>query len=516
MKKNLNDVTNEDTLNTYSSNKVNILLITVDQMRFDHLGIKGVKGIKTPNLDRLAEEGIHFDCAYTSSPVCTPARLTLLTGQYPSTHGGYSIGVTIDPFPQNTLPSILGENGYKTAIVGKTHFVARTDEITHYAGSNEPTPGFFSKHTGPYAGFDYVQMSTHHTTNGKPEAHYKAWLISQGVDYSEWYPDVNGKHDHSQTGSWNIPVKYHDSTWTTNRTLDFITRENGNPWFCWTSYNDPHEPFVCPEPWYSSVDTDEMEMFEGYREGEFDDKPSFYKTVYETDEWPNEFKSNSLGVPCASARFNLEGKEREAMQATLGMIAMIDYEVGRILEGLKQTGQEENTLVVFTTDHGEIHNHHGLWHKGLFAYDDCQRIPFLVWGPGIVKKQGTLDALVNLVDLPKTFLDLVGIPFVQGMQGVSLMPIIRGEKKHIQDITLVELQATKNIYQQTMITDRYKLIVYRDQDYGELYDMQNDPDQYRNLWDLPELAEVKAELMYRFVKFNMRKEGYVHERKTFA
>jgi hypothetical protein len=114
------------------------------------------------------------------------------------------------------------------------------------------------------------------------------------------------------------------------------------------------------------------------------------------------------------------------------------------------------------------------------------------------------------------FLDLVEIPFVQGIQGVSLMPIIRGEKKHVQDITLVELQATKNIYQQTMITDRYKLVVYRDQDYGELYDMQNDPDQYKNLWDLPELAEVKAELMYRYVKFNMKKEGYVHERKTFA
>jgi uncharacterized sulfatase len=259
-----------------------------------------------------------------------------------------------------------------------------------------------------------------------------------------------------------------------------------------------------------------MEMLGDYREGEFDDKPSFYKTVYETDEWYNEFKSNSLDVPCAFTRFDLKGKEREAMQATLGMVAMIDYEVGRILEGLKQTGQEENTLVVFTTDHGEIHNHHGLWHKGLFAYDDCQRIPFLVWGPGIVKRQGTSDALVNLVDLPKTFLDLVGIPFVQGIQGVSLMPIIRGEKRHVQDITLVELQATKNIYQQTMITDRYKLIVYRDQDYGELYDMQNDPDQYKNLWDLPELAEVKAELMYRFVKFNMKKEGYVHERKTFA
>jgi arylsulfatase A-like enzyme len=500
--------------------KKNILLITVDQMRFDHLGLKGVKGIETPNLDRLGREGIHFDRAYTSSPVCTPARLTLLTGQYPSSHGGYSIGVSVDPFPQRTLPAILGENGYKTALIGKAHFVARPHEASHFAGIDKPPLEFFRDHTGPYAGFDFVQMSTNHTTNGKPECHYGAWMEEQGVDYAEWYPNMNGRHDLSQTGVWNIPVQYHDTTWTTDCSREFISKQDGMPWFCWTSYNDPHEPFLCSEPWYSAVRAGEMELYEDYRPGEFDDKPPFYNEVrnepFGSQVWNDAYINEpGINVPCTSRRRDLDGKEREALQATLGMVAMLDHEVGRIFQTLEKTGQLDNTLVVFTTDHGELMKHHGFWHKGLFAYDDCQRIPFLVWGAG-VKQKGTSQALVNLVDLPKTFLDLAGIPVPQGMQGESLLPILTGEKESVQDATMIELQATKKIYQQTLVTDRYKLVLYRDHDWGELYDMQNDPDQYSNLWKKPEFAEVKTELLQKFVQFEMKKEGHVHNRVSFG
>jgi arylsulfatase A-like enzyme len=499
--------------------KPNILLITTDQMRFDHLGLMGVKGIATPNLDRLGREGFHFNRGYTSSPVCTPARLTLLTGQYPSSHGGYTIGVSPDPFPERTLPKILGESGYATALIGKAHFVRRALEAEHVAGFPHPPVSFFATHAGPYAGFDYVQLATHHTTNGAPECHYHAWLESQGVDYSKWFPDVHGRHDHAQTGAWNIPVEYHDSTWITDTTLDWLGKRNkdGDPWFAWASYNDPHEPFVCPEPWYSSVRMEEVELFEEYREGEFEDKPPFYQSVYEQDRWDRDYKNEvDIDVPCAFARRDLDGKHCEALQATLGMVAMLDHEVGRLLDALEAAGQADNTLIVFTTDHGEIHGHHGLWHKGLFAYEDCQRIPFLAWGPGIVKPTGASEALVNLVDLPRTFLSLANLPIPQGMQGEDLRPVLTGKKESVQNETLVELQATKKIYQQSLITERYKLIVYRDQDYGELYDLRDDPDQYRNLWGNPDAAAIKTDLMHRFIQFNMKKEGHVHDRQAFA
>ncbi len=495
----------------------NILLITVDQMRFDHLGLKGVGGIRTPHLDRLGREGIHFDRAYTSSPVCTPARLTLLTGQYPSVHGGYSIGVSVDPFPSRTLPGILSAHGYGTALIGKSHFVARPHEAQHFAGRPNPPSSFFRDHTGPYAGFEYVQLSTHHTTNGRPECHYGAWLEEQGVDYADWFPDVNGRHDHAQTGVWTIPVALHDTTWTADRTLDYLARAPGRPWFCWCSFNDPHEPFVCPEPWYSAVETDAMQLLEPYRDGEFADKPPFYRSVYETDRWPGAFvHTDGYPVPCAFARHDLRGREREAMQATLGMVAMLDHQVGRLLEGLERSGQADNTLVIFTTDHGELHNHHGLWHKGLFAYEDCQRIPFLAWGPGLVRAQGTRQALVNLVDLPRTFLDLAGIDIPQGMQGVSLAPLFDGSRDRVQDSTVVELQATRRIHQQTLITDRYKLVLYRDQEWGELYDLYDDPDQYVNLWDRAEALPVRLRLLQEAVRADMRREGHVHDRVAFG
>ena len=134
----------------------NILLITTDQQRYDHLGMAGVHGIDTPNLDRLGREGVHFNRAYTCCPICTPARVSLLTGQYPSVHRAYSIGVTPDPFPKPTIAHILNDTGYATALFGKAHFVRRDDEARHFAGVDDPPPEFYRTNTGPYLGFEYV------------------------------------------------------------------------------------------------------------------------------------------------------------------------------------------------------------------------------------------------------------------------------------------------------------------------------------------------------------------------
>jgi arylsulfatase A-like enzyme len=511
----------------------NILLITTDQQRYDHLGIAGVRGIDTPNLDRLGREGVHFDRAYTCCPICTPARVTLLTGQYPSVHRAWSIGVTPDPFPSPTIADILGAAGYATALLGKAHFVRRDDEASHYAGVDDPSPEFFRTHSGPYLGFDYVQTSRGHTTNGTPNMHYQTFLEEKGVDYSKWYPDVYGLHDHGATGLWNIPAEYHDTTWVTDNTIRWIEERteaaSNGPWFAWASYQDPHEPFLCPDPWYSSVRMEEVELYEGYREGEFQDKPRFYNEAYEagfktqpggqhprTDIGCWESFNDGNGIPSAFNRQDLAGREREALQATLGMVRFVDHGVGRLLETLERLGQVDNTVIIFTTDHGEIHGHHGLWHKGLFTYEDNQRIPLLIWGPGTVAPQATVQSLANLVDIPRTVLSLVGIEAPQGMQGADLTPVLKGTADSVQDATIVELAATKNVYQQTMITSRHKLVVYRDFDEGELYDLAEDPDQYVNLWDAATHRELKSELMHRFLQLHMKREGDGQPRQSFA
>ena len=500
----------------------NLLLITVDQMRFDHLGLAGVRGIETPNLDRLGREGLHFRRAYTPSPVCTPARVSLLTGQYPSRHGAYSIGVTSDPFPSATLPGILGQSGYRTALFGKTHFVSRVDENRHLTGKEQPAVDFFRQWDGPYCGFDFIRTCAHHTINGVPESHYRAWLEDQGADFSRWFPDETGSHDHAATGPWDIPEEFHDTTWITSEAIaHWEELPTNQPWFTWVSYNDPHEPFVCPEPWYSAVRESEIDLLEGYREGEFVDKPPFYQQVYDSDEpldgYPEAFRDpGGPNVPCAYNRKDLKGKEREALRATLGMVAMIDHQVGRLLATLESSGQLENTAVVFTSDHGELLGHHGLWHKGLFAYEDAQRVPLLFHAPGHADISGPSDALVNLVDLPRTFLALAGLSTPQGMQGQDLSPILSGKQTSVRETTLIELQATRKIYQQTLVTDQHKLVVYRDESYGELYDLHNDPDQYTNLWSDPLAADLKSHLLHLFVQTHMREEGHTHARKSFA
>jgi arylsulfatase A-like enzyme len=508
----------------------NILLITTDQQRFDHLGVKGLTAIDTPNLDRMAREGVHFDRAYCPGPICTPARVSLLTGRYPSSHGAYSIGVTVDPMPRPTIADLLSAAGYDTALFGKTHFVRRADEASHVAGRRNPSPEFFREFSGPYMGFRYVQVSTGHTIEAVPDMHYRVFLEEHGADYAKWYPNVPRPgvksdggwaedYDHWYSGPWSIPPELHDTSWVGGLTEKYVRdAKGGKPWFCWASFQDPHSPFACPEPWFSRVRTDKMQLFEGARPGEFDDKPAFYKAAASKelgDGW--QALDDGNGVPCT---FHLDRYDREArlaMQATLGMMAFLDDRIGAILGALEESGQADNTLVVFTTDHGEMHGHHGFWGKGLTAYDDCQRIPLLAWGPGLVKPVGTTQALANLVDLPQTFLGVAGVEPAPGMQGVDLSPVLLGQAQSVQDWTMVECRVTEHtIYQTTFITGNYKLIVYRDSDQGELYDMAADPDQYKNLWNSPAHQSLKGELLLKFAQATMRKEGKAHPRAAFA
>ncbi|MEX0325230.1 MAG: sulfatase [Puniceicoccaceae bacterium] len=496
--------------------KPNILLITTDQQHADHLGIAGLLAVPTPNLDRLGREGVHLRRAYTTCPLCTPARVSLLTGRYPSMHGAYTIGVTQPHLPQPTLPSCLANAGYRTALFGKAHFVARMDEMAHIAGSPDPSPGFFETFTGPYLGFDEVRVSTGHTINAIPDGHYRVFLEQAGVSYADWFPQMGPDYNHDHVGVWNIPVDYHDSTWVGKETTDFIHRQAGaeSPWFAWASFQDPHEPHVCPKEWMDRVDPARMDIPEGYREGEFADRPAFYEEAYYQgnlgsidDEW---------GAPCASRRAVLETEASDALQATLGMVAGIDDQIGRILAALESSGQLENTLIIFTSDHGEYHGHHGFWGKGLPAYEDAQRVPLLIWGPGLGILPQTTNSLASLIDLPATILDFATVDFPAGMQGVSLAKLLRQEAYAVRDAVLVELRPVADFSQHTLVAGRYKLVVYESLSQGELYDLQRDPNQYTNLWNHPDHQDLRTDFLLKLSQFYQRNEGRLLPRSSFA
>lgn len=492
----------------------NILLITTDQQRWDHLSLLGTPGIRTPHLDRLGREGCHFNRAYTPSPVCLPCRVSLLTGQFPSSHHAYSIGMTVDPFPAVTLPGVLGASGYHTALIGKSHFVSTGDMARHMAGGREPEPDFFRSWHGPYVGFQQVVTSTGHNIHSEPDMHYRVFLEEAGVDYRGWFCHGRPDYNHHASGVWEIPAEYHDTAWVGQNTEAYIRERAGReePWFCWTSFQDPHEPFVCPEPWYAGVEAGQLRPYEGYREGEFDDRPEIYRRMFTRDFAPY---GEAHGVPCCYGDDDRE--PLSSLRATAGMLAFIDDRVGRIIATLEATGEWANTVVVFTTDHGEMHGHHGLWGKGLAAYEDNQRVPLLIWAPGLLPGLGTTEALASLVDLPRTFLGLAGVPVPQGMQGQDLAPVLGGEAAEVQDAVLVETRVTRDsLHQQTLVTAGHKLVVYRHEEAGELYDLRRDPDQYENLWARPAHRELREKMYMRLARLHMEREGEVHARHRFS
>ncbi|MBI5722778.1 MAG: sulfatase-like hydrolase/transferase [Planctomycetes bacterium] len=511
--------------------KPNLLLITTDQQRWDSLSRLGRPGYRTPVLDRLADEGTCFDWAYCPAPMCTPARVSILTGQYPTRHGAYEIGM--EPVPALSGPTIaplLAAGGYHSAMIGKTHFVARCIEHQHVAGAVDPSPDkpdpdgdFWRKFDGPYVGFDYVRHCQSHTCDRPPNAHYRAWLDGKGVNLDHLHVQIkDGKRIYPipEAGRWDIDESLTQTAWITEESIAYIERRQrtGRPWFCWASYQDPHPPFVCPEPYYSGVDMNGVDLG-GLRPGEMDDKPPLYKRFIEGHYWTEEPDINfwdGINVP-ALYLYDAQKDLQKAIRAYIGMVNMTDVYVGRLLEALDRMGARENTLVIFTTDHGEMLGRHGMWGKGVAAYDDHQRIPAVASWPAAQKGPvGGTKSMFNLVDILPTFLEAAGLEIPPGVQGVSQLPVICGQTEMLRDWALVDFMATVKLHQQTFIHDGWKLVVYRHSDYGELYNLGEDPDQYRNLFNRPDAREIRDRMMHRLVRAQMESAGKMPRRIASA
>ena len=503
----------------------NILFITSDQQRWDSLSALGTPGYRTPNLDRLAREGVHFERAYTPSPVCTPARVSMITGQYPSRHGAYQIGMEpVAALRGPTLASILAGHGYATASIGKTHYVARAIEHQHVAGIVPPDPArpnpddaFWDTFDGPYLGFQYVQHGQSHTADRLPNAHYRAWLRRRGLNLDHLHHDKDGGRPNDALpacGAWAIDPDHTQTAWIAEASEAWIRRQvaRGRPWFCMVNYQDPHPPYVCPEPWYGGVDMTGVDLG-GVRPGEMEDKPPPLRRFLEGLYWSEEDGASLAdplirNVPALSLYDKVVDPAR-AIRAYIGMVNMLDAHVGRLLATLDELGAAEDTLILFTTDHGDQLGRHGMWGKGPAAYDDNQRIPCLMRWPAAqtAGPVGRTTSMFSLVDAMPTFLDAAGIALPPGVQGISQLPLLRGETRMLRDWALVDFIATTRFHQQTLVQGGHKLVVYRDADYGELYDLERDPDQYVNLFDRPAAAAVRQRMLHRLARANMHAAG---------
>lgn len=528
----------------------NILIITTDQQRWDALSLWGSPGYRTPNIDRIGADGVVFDRAYSPSPVCTPARISMITGQYSTRHGSWTIGMVPVPALEGpTIGSLLGAAGYHTAIIGKTHFVARSIEDQHVAGvpldSECPGSNFWSAFDGPYCGFEFVRHHRHHNTSGVPNAHYRAWLERKGLNLDDVH--AAGRPYKGFAGPWTgMKPEWTQNAWITEETTEYLDRiaGDGRPWCVMANYQDPHYPMVCPEPYYSDVDMSDVDLG-GVSEGEFDDKPPFYKRFIEGQGWSDpdgrQF-AEEFNVP--DTRLYDFFSAPEAIRAYIGMCNMVDDYVGGLLTYLEQSGRLDNTLVIYTADHGDMLGRHGMWYKGLPAYDDQQRIPALaMWRAGAARggvsrretssysgsangataRRAPPAAAANhtrshfsLVDILPTALDAAGLDPVPYVQGVSQLPVITGRAESVRDWALVDHVASTRIRQQTFVHDEWKLVCYNHADYGELYNLAVDPDQMENLWNDPSAGDRKSAMLLRLAQASMDTVGVLPRRINHA
>ena len=490
--------------------KPNILLITSDQQHWTTIGCMHPE-LETPNLDRLCREGTRFNRAYCPNPTCTPTRASIITGKYPSQHGAYSLGTKL-PETEHTVGEDFQAAGYRTALVGKAHFQQTRSSEAFPSIESHPLLrdlDYWRKFHGPYYGFEHVELARNHADEHLVGQHYAIWMEENGLsDWADHFTLPEGGRP-GQKHKWSIPEKYHYGTWIAERSCALIDQyvDADEPFLLWSSFFDPHPPYLVPEPWDTMYDPDSITVPEGL-EGEHDRNPPHFQLTQHKNPDFSPWKENEWGLH--GFRSHLVERERLAKDIAIyyGMISLMDKQIGQILDHLDAKGLTDNTLVVFTSDHGHFYGHHGLTAKGAFQYEDAIRVPFLVRQPGCVPAGQVSESIQSLVDLAPTFLTTAGIDVPGAMSGLDQSDVWAGERDAVRDHAICEHRHTREtVHLKTYVDQRYKITTYYNRGYGELFDLETDPDEFYNLWDDPNAAGLKAELMQKLMHAEMGNEA---------
>jgi len=496
----------------------NLLLITSDQQHWDTLGVTNPL-VRTPALDELARQGTRFDRAYCPNPTCSPTRASLITGMYPSLHGCWTIGVKM-PEDVPTIGQALGARGYESILVGKAHFQPLKSAPGSESIECQPTLrdlDFWRRFHGPWYGFNRVETARMHGDESHVGQHYAIWMEEHGLknwrDYFQAWPPSKTPDDRPyylrDQRHWNLPAQLHHTTWVAQRTIANIERcaQAGKPFLLWSSFFDPHPPYIVSEPWASMYRPQDMRPGK-LAPGELDRMPPhFRKTQEKRPDFAMYNEPGGSGLHGFHSQLRDPEELKKDIAAYYGMVSFMDQRIGQILQSLDRLGLADDTLVVFTTDHGHFLGQHGLTAKGPFHYEDMVKVPFLVRWPGKVPSGRVSGALQSLVDVPPTFLRAAGMDVPGIMQGVDQLPVWRGEQPAARDHVIVENRHNPTrMHLRTWIDQRWKITVYRDADFGEMFDLQEDPGEVRNLWDEPALAAQKSRLLHRFVQSSLIQE----------
>lgn len=505
-----------------SQNAPNMLLITSDQHHWMAVGYNDPK-CQTPNLDRLAQRGVIFDKAYTCNPVSTPARASIITGRYPSQHGAYALGTKL-PETELTIGECLSKYGYETALIGKAHFQPLAGNAQYPSAEAYPILqdlDFWKTFTGPFYGFNHVELARNHADEPHVGQHYIIWLQNQiGEQWKDWYRTPTGNAPQGQYGSWAMPEKYHTDAWIAERCIALLDqyKKGDKPFLLWASFFDPHNPYLIPEPWASMYNPNDMDIPETVND-DISDMPLHYRITREENPDKSIWQEGDPSYPVHGIARHRWTKEKLQKNKAIyyGMVSMMDHYIGKILDHLEENGQIDNTLIIFTTDHGAFIGHHGLVGKGAFDYEDAVKIPFVASFKGKMPQGKRSEALISLVDIAPTILGIVGKDIPRTMTGIDQTDVLMGKKSELREHVLVEnrFQMTK-FYVCTYIDKHYKLAFDMNSDEGELFDLEKDPNEMVNRWNDAEYQEIKKELLLKALQARMKAEPVLMPRVSGA
>jgi len=467
----------------------NILWYCTDQQRFDTIGALGNPSVHTPNLDRFVAESIAFTHAYTQCPICTPSRASFLTGKYPSTvHVNTNGNMTFPPH-ETLVTRRLADAGYDCGLVGKLHLAGA-------ANGREPRVD---------DGYRVFQYSHAPRDNWQRGHDYADWLREQGVDPADVLKvrsSLFGGLMEPSADTDNVPSHLHQTTWCTEQALAFIAEVRDRPWLISVNPYDPHPPYNPPWEYYRRFDPDALPG-PHFRESDLTHQDRLAAVDFQSKPQPPDA---------------FHAKKIQA--AYYAMIEQMDEQFGRLLDALDRSGQREYTVVIFMSDHGEALGDHGLTQKGCRFFDGLTRVPMLWSWPGHFASGLQSDALVGLLDIAPTLMQLAGLPVPPAMQGCSLLPLLTGHAPpdHHRDFVRTEYYDAVDLPDRsfaTMYRDRrWKLIIYHGHGLGELYDMEADPYEFDSLWDDPAHQTIKTDLLQRSFDATIQAMDYGPARAT--
>ncbi|MGB1105579.1 MAG: sulfatase family protein [Candidatus Puniceispirillaceae bacterium] len=516
---------------TKMTDRPSYILFITDQQRYDHLGCNGHPVLRTPHIDAIAAEGVCYDRFYVASPVCMPNRASLMTCRMPSSHGVRSLGVPLG-HDNVTFVELLRAAGYDTALIGKSHlqnvstfpvqfetpaaregFTPPPDELAEAVRSDLDGDQFQYERQKfwqqdnpemplPYYGFDtYISVLRHgFNTGGHHERHVRDVAPEVHALRSR---EIQFPHDYScpQAIRVKIPEEHYSTSYIADRVCEYLESRRGNPdpFLLMVSFPDPHHPFTPPGKYWDMYRPEDMPVPQAYAANDWD--PPDYVRIAERDRANDPTLGQNSGASVAVS----PREAQEARALTCGMIAMIDDAVGRIRDTAADAGLTDNTVQIYTSDHGDHLGEHRLLFKGAEQYDSLTHVPF-IWADPKGPSGARSSDLAQTHDIGSTILEHAGLEGAIGMQG-QVMSVAGGagrDAAHIQYETQRPQEAFGHRPRvHSVVHGQWRLSMYLGKCRNELFDLENDPGEMTNLWDSEDHTAIRAMLVEKLAELEI-------------